>query len=76
MEVGLGEIFQKPKWFCFLPFSFGGGSTTRGLQIIKKKEKHALTGIGLAVHKNKQKHPVGLLISWCVSIKNGLSCMS
>ena len=20
-QVGFGEIFQKPKWFCFLPFS-------------------------------------------------------
>ena len=20
-EVDLGETFQKPKWFCFLPFS-------------------------------------------------------
>ena len=34
-EVGLGEIFQKPKWFCLLPFSSrvsggwgGGGATT------------------------------------------------
>ena len=36
-------------------------------------KKHALSGVSLAVHKNKQKHPVDLFIVWCVSITNGLS---
>ena len=40
----------------------------------KKKKKHALTGGGgggrgsLTLHKNKQKHPVYLLIVWFISI--------
>ena len=36
-------------------------------------KKHALTGISLALHKNKQKNPFRLLIVWCVSITNSLS---
>ena len=36
-------------------------------------EDSALTGVSLALQKNKQKNPVDVLILWCVSITNGLS---
>ena len=75
-EVGLGEKKKSRSGFvfCFLvpEFPGGGGGGGRGttwrLQNMKKKKQHALTGVGLTLHENKQKHPVDLLIVWCVSI--------